>query len=229
MISYLGANANFGSGVTSLALSAYNQPAGELIVVSANTYDNATGVTVTSVTDTAGNTYLPVLSGSGYPNTAGRNGNFWYCENCVANAANVISVNYSAATTFCSIAAWHVTDGLTASSLDTTWANHMTVNSTSAPTSAITTAQANEAIFIMAWDLQMANTASSIDNGFTLNNGGIGGNQGEVASKQVSTTQTGLVVTLTLASSSTQDILAVGFKTATPVVAAKNVVVVIFN
>lgn len=60
-VTYLGSIGTQGSGVTSLSLPAHNQAAGNLIVVTMQTYENS-AQTVTGVADTAGNSYTQVLA-----------------------------------------------------------------------------------------------------------------------------------------------------------------------
>ena len=81
-----------GAGSTTIATAAFNLVAGRLVVVAAKS-EGAAG-TIDSVSDTAGNTYVP-LTGVSY--AAGGDGRtrLFYCLSATGNAANVVTVTYS--------------------------------------------------------------------------------------------------------------------------------------
>ena len=55
-------------------------------------------VSITAMTDTAGNTYAPADVGVGPPST-GDNLRVWYCANCLGHATNVVSTTFSGSPT----------------------------------------------------------------------------------------------------------------------------------
>lgn len=78
-----------GSNASTLASTAFSLPAGHLVTVAVKW---ETAAAVTSVTDTAGNTYT-----AGTPaddTTRGQHAQVFYCLSSTANAANVVSVNW---------------------------------------------------------------------------------------------------------------------------------------
>src|SRR6266498_1140915 len=85
-------NLNFAIGVTSLALPALSITLGNLIVAFSR---SAVGQTTTSVTDTIGNVYVKQLE----LNSINSVGALFTTISTGTNAANVITLNFSAATT----------------------------------------------------------------------------------------------------------------------------------
>lgn len=78
-----GQGANWtGSFVTTIATGAFAVGAGQFIVV----VQNDIGLAGTSITDTAGNTYIPAQASGGQP--------FWFAKNTLANAANVVTATF---------------------------------------------------------------------------------------------------------------------------------------
>jgi len=76
----------------SKALPAFNVPAGALVLVKLGTL-NTGGIT--SISDTAGNTYLTAISYN-YETM----GEIWYCLSSAAKTGNVITVNFSNGNTY---------------------------------------------------------------------------------------------------------------------------------
>lgn len=126
-------------GATSFALPAFPLLAGEGVVVFARWFRN-TSQNIVSVTDTAGNTYLQ----AGSPLVVGTTSlASYYCANARANAANVVTMTFSANTTFVDVTAAHVP---TLGALDTTGSGSAPVAATTV-TGSITTANPNELVF----------------------------------------------------------------------------------
>jgi len=136
-----------GGGSTACVLSAYNQPAGELIVVFSGVYKYGGG-TDSAPTDTALNTYLPMLAGSGYgPSSVWYN--VWYCANCNGSVANVIlqQPQYPAYNNYASFAAWHVSGADVSSPADASATSNVPPTGGVATSAAFTTTFADEVLF----------------------------------------------------------------------------------
>ena len=74
-------------------LSAYNQAAGNCIVIGTVSYTG--GGYATGVSDTANNMFVPVYAGTGYAGTGNMCCQIWYARNCLGNAANVVQIAYA--------------------------------------------------------------------------------------------------------------------------------------
>lgn len=89
-ISFVTGNAFFNAGSSSSnAFTALNVSSGDTIVVGSRT--GVPGSSVLSVTDTAGNVYRQ-LSGNYGSSTPTE---LWYCTNCLSNASNIVTINYT--------------------------------------------------------------------------------------------------------------------------------------
>lgn len=114
-VTYIGYGGQFGDNeyldiVVGAGHPSYNQPAGDLILVAVVSGGDANDADVQTVSDTAGNTYVPLLSGAGFAINGGSGGpfylNFWYVTNCLGNAANVITVEWNNDNTQGALMAW---------------------------------------------------------------------------------------------------------------------------
>ncbi len=92
------ANASSGAGVTSLALAATSLTGGNDIVIAVSIKD--TTVSVSSITDTAGNTYTLKSSVN---NSTDIRCEEWGAHNVTGNGSNIVTVNFSGST-ICAIA-----------------------------------------------------------------------------------------------------------------------------
>jgi hypothetical protein len=153
------------SGPSSAALTAAatSLTTGNAIIVGARFYDPTGTVTVSSVTDTAGNTYI-----QGPPKFASGTGEhlvIWHALNVTGHASNVVSVNLSAAVQFWGVVTAQYSGIATSSAYDTT-ATALNGGATMT-TGAFTTAQAEEVIFAVA---QVANTGQTwtAGSGYTI-------------------------------------------------------------
>lgn len=90
-------NAYNSGGSTSIALPSGNHTAGNLLVVLLSGWN---AETVSSVTDTAGNTYYWTGQRSPYTNTDSGFTEIWYAYNITGGASNVVTVNYSGTVTY---------------------------------------------------------------------------------------------------------------------------------
>ncbi len=181
-------------GNTSIALASYNQIGGHTIVVVTESYD-PTGH-VSSITDTAGNTYVGIFAGDGYTAGGSIHSQVWYAANCLSNAANIITVNYSTAHDYSTVAAYDLS-GATSIGPDARVTN--TGSSTAAASAAYTTTTADAVLIAFASTITATLAVSAVDSGFTLD-GTMTGNSttlSGVAHKVVTAIQTAQVVTFT--------------------------------
>lgn len=123
-----GADTSGGSSTTQAA-AAFNLAAGSLVIVGARSEGNGSGIT--SVSDTAGNTYT-ALTQQGSGSTKAR---LFYCLSASAHATNVVTVTYGNSCEYRAVAAQSYTYTGTASLVDEDGA---TGNSTSPVTPAMT-------------------------------------------------------------------------------------------
>ncbi len=182
------------AGNTSIAFPAYAQTAGHTIVVVTETYDPSGHIS--SITDTAGNTYTGIFAGDGFINGGSVHLQMWYISNCAGNAANVITINYSTAHDFSTAAAFDVS-GATAIGPDARVTN--SGSGAAAASAAYTTTIADAALFAMVSTVSGGLTATAVDSGFTFDGVGVGNgtNLTGFAHKVVTTIQTAQVVTFT--------------------------------
>lgn len=144
-----GTNREVGSDTT-IAASAFVCTTGNAIVVGVSNYN--TGQTVSSIADTAGNTYVR-LGNVESPDSSGRM-EMWLATNITGHAANVVTVTFDAGTTFRTIAAAEFTQIATASPLDQSTTVNISGTGTTHTTDATgTTVQADELIiaFYITW------------------------------------------------------------------------------
>jgi len=181
-------------GNTSISFAAFNQIAGRTIVVVTESYDPSGHIS--SISDTAGNTYVGIFAGDGFTNGGSIHSQIWYAANCASNAANVITVNYSTAHDYSTAAAYDVS-GATNIVPDAQVTN--SGNSAAAASGAYTTTIADAALFAMVSTVTGHLTATAVDSGFTFD-GVAQGNTTDLtgfAHKVVTTIQTAQVVTFT--------------------------------
>jgi len=191
---YIGSTGTPG-GNTSISFASYNQIAGHTIVVVTESYDPSGHVS--SISDTAGNTYVGIFAGDGFTNGGSIHSQIWYATNCASNAANVITVNYSTAHDYSTAAAYDLS-GATNIVPDAHVTN--SGNSAAAASGSYTTTVADAVLIVFGSTVSAQWSASAVDSGFTLDNGAIQGNATNltgVAHKVVTTIQTAQVVTYT--------------------------------
>ena len=131
-----------GTPVTSLANSAYNQKAGNCIVVICQSVPSGIGG-ASAITDTAGNTFTQIF-GSDIADANGGFANAFYCKNCKGNASNVTTWGSPwAGTTYGTFTVYDTSGADLASPLDI--ALSAVTASTSPAITGITSAIAHEA------------------------------------------------------------------------------------
>jgi hypothetical protein len=195
---FIGSTGTGNSGNTSISLGAYNQAAGNTIVVATELYDPSTsGNALSSITDTAGNTYTPVFAGHGFSSGGTLWDQIWVASNCLGNAANIVKANYTGTVNFSTMAAYDLGG---ASNIVLDVSNTNTGNGTAGASSAYTTSTANEVLIAFISTVSGGLTTTAVNSGYTLDNGTIQGNSTNltgIAHNVVNTLQTGAVVTFT--------------------------------
>ncbi len=188
--SSIGNNAATGTSIATAALSTTN---GNLIVVCIAAGAGGASETVTSVTDTATNTYVQ-FSGA----KAGTDGglcDIWYAKNITGNAANVVTANFSATLTLRAIHQLQYS-GLNLLTPEDTSAQNANANAGSIVSSSFTTITANEVIVAFG---QQANDGGTWtpDTGYTSRTATVNPNRcSNATDKIVSAVQTGVTVTM---------------------------------
>jgi len=156
---------NAGSASSITTTESPSVTAGNLIVVA--TRVNSVSVTVTSVTDTAGNTYTKINSTFTSSVTSFE---MWYAWNITGHAANFITANFSAAVGSRGILAVEFQGVLSSSDPLDTSAGAASVSSISTlVTGAYTTTEAEELLIMMAQE----ESASSIWQAYSVNHFGV--------------------------------------------------------
>jgi len=124
---------------------------------------------VTSVTDTAGNVFT-AIPGSLATNGSAPATQLWYVKNIVANAANVVTVALSVASTFTGLAVWEIAGADLAAPLDTSVAG-IAASGTTVTTSAFSTAKAKE--IALAFSTANGTNTFAAGGSYTLDAGNI--------------------------------------------------------
>ena len=136
------------SGTSAYQTSAQNVSAGNLLVVGVSMYAQ-TANNITSLQDTAGNSYTIVPGGTKFP--AGLPGigiALYYAKNCLGNAANKVQVNFTANQIYSSVFVWQVAGADTTAPFDAVGTGF---NASGSPvaTSAFSTLTANDIICML--------------------------------------------------------------------------------
>lgn len=157
---------NFGGGEdTSIAAAAFANTAGNAIVVGIRFADNDTTKTVTSVTDTAGNTY--VRAGTPLRQSSGTEMDVWYALNIASHASNVVTANFNNGVAYRAVLPHEYSGFATSGSLFDAEIDVTGTGGTLTTAASLTTAAANELIFAVF----------SLDStGVTWTAGSVGGN-----------------------------------------------------
>lgn len=142
-----------GPGASSLLAAATSLTAGNAIKATCRFYDPANVITVTSVTDTAGNTY--VSGGVRYRIATGEVLDVWYALNATGHVSNVVSMNLSTGAQFWGVVTEQVSGVALTSAQDASVAATGTVvpaggASATVTTSAFSTTQADEYLSLAA-------------------------------------------------------------------------------
>lgn len=125
---------------TSIAAPATSHTSGNLIVV-IGTCRGGDGTDITSITDTAGNTYTRI---TGTYNSFAGGIEIWYAKNITGNASNVVTINFNGSYSYRGIRVHQYSGCDTTSPLDQSAVG--TGTSTAPATASVTTTQANEVL-----------------------------------------------------------------------------------
>ncbi len=184
---------------TTIATPATSLTAGNLLVVTATSYD----VSISGVADTAGNTYTRITGAiTGSPQHI----DLWYAQNTLGNASNVVTVTFAQAASDRFVIAAQYSGLKTAGALDVSATG--VISDVSVTSGAYTTTQADELI--------VASVHSQIDNtwtpgsGFTLQ--ATGGAGFQYIDRIVSAIQTSQTASMTGSENSAKGIVVATFK-----------------
>lgn len=193
-----------GASQSGLDAAAANHTTGNLLVVNMRPYAPL-GQTVTSVTDTAGNTYSHVASASGSDFGVE---DVWYAKNITGNAANVVRANFSAPVSYVGINVCQYSGCDPTSPLDVTATGSSLAGSVTS--GAFTTTQADELIVANA-EVGGAFGSTWGVSGFTIR---VQDSQqvSIMADKIVSAIQTAATVTATVSTAGANCIVVATFK-----------------
>jgi hypothetical protein len=212
-------NSNYGGGTTTTpSADAFSVSAGNLIVA-AMRFPIITTESVTSVTDTAGNTYQ---AASGAADTTPGNDRIeiWYAMNTTANASNVITFHMSTGASFWSIVAAQYSGIATSSAFDAAASGEDGLGNTSVTSGAFSTAQADELIVGAAQSTGSGtwSAGTGLTNARVTDGDGIAG----LADKIVSATQSSVTATMTSTVTNSKSIAVATFKAAAAASGAHN-------
>jgi hypothetical protein len=149
---------------TTVIMPAMSNTTGNLIVVCACAI--ATGNPIIGVTDTAGNTYVPLTAIT--QTTTGLQ--YFYAKNITGNAANVVTVTWTITAGFRAAYAWEISGADIVNPLDQQIGGTGTTG-TSATSSAFTTTSANE-IILAAVSTNVVNETFSAGGVYVLDSAG---------------------------------------------------------
>ena len=162
--------ASGGGGASTLTTPTFSATTGNLIVVGIRTA--ASGESISSVSDTAGNTYTSIDSNT----TQDPHMRIYYAKNITGNASNAVTVTLSVSATFFWIQALEYSGCDTTAPLDI-HGNTTGTGTTDLTTSAFTTTNANEVVILWASQNNFATYSAhtdSLSNTWTLIAGNIG-------------------------------------------------------
>jgi hypothetical protein len=194
---------------TTIAASALNTAAGDLVVVVARAGSN---VTINSTADTAGNVYTPLTAQANGGNGGLR---LFYTLNATANAANVVTVTYSATNTFRFIYVWDIPVSGGLAKFDVEGGALSTSSVSTLTSSNFSTTGTDEIVLVAVTMGATSRTAAISQSGYSLdsssvNSGGFGGSaHGIFASPQAGTNVT---MTWTGGAAPSSEIVAGAFK-----------------
>jgi len=133
------------SGTTDDALPALTTTTGNTIIVASHVYNGPPSSPVTSITDTAGNTYTRCGAVEGFSSSASQE--MWVATNITGHASNVITIHRSAESGYPRISVAQYSGLATSGVCDASSTRNSTASSTThTSNSTATTAQANELV-----------------------------------------------------------------------------------
>jgi len=146
-VTKIGAGNGNGSNYT---IAAYNQAAGNCIVVGVETFSGTP-----TISDTAGNTYATAVTQT----ISGAKSTIFYAKNCLGNAANVITINTSSG--FSSAIAWDISGCDLTSPLSVTAVSTNSSAAATAYSQGFSTLTPNEAVIAFYAVVTSYNTATA--------------------------------------------------------------------
>lgn len=194
---------NSGSSITSKATASWSSTTGNLNVVCVRT----AGGTVSSITDTASNTYTNI---AGFA-PAGDRLEIWYAKNTTGNASNVVTANFSS-TNFVTVLVMEYSGADTSAPLDTS-ATSSSTTSTTVTSNSFTTTAANEVLVACA-QVASVSVAWSAGSGYTKRYPSSGNTVVIGEDNIVSSVQTGVTATATTTGANNKTIIVATFKDA---------------
>lgn len=187
---------------TTVAGSAMNQVTGHFNVVFVAWLDASNSINVTSVTDTAGNTYTPGVKN----NSNNTSSQMFYAKNLIAHASNVVTATFSSTTQYRSIIVADYSGVTIGTPLDVeaTVANGTNATITS---SSFSTSNPDDLIVVCS----TGSPAFSAGTGYTLRSSG---NYAALEDKNVSSVQSSVTATMTQTGSNSFNCHVMAFKDA---------------
>jgi hypothetical protein len=157
-----GSTGKSNAGATTLAAAAFAATTGNAIFVSIGCQSTKT---VSSIADTAGNTYSRAGQYISGVNTV----ELWFAQNITGNASNVVTVTYSGSATKRRVSVTQYSGCATSSIQDTGYAPAGNADTTSPKQStAATTASDNEVVIAAAYDVEDDTELLTASSGTTL-------------------------------------------------------------
>lgn len=181
-----------GSPVATIAAAAASHTAANCLAVSVSWY--AAGVTISSVTDTAGNTYTARtrVDVPGYDDRL----QIFYAYNISGNASNVVTATFSASAPYVAIAVEQYSGILTTGTpYDTEASGTDNLTTQTLTSGAFTTSQADELIYVALYAPNP--TSLTAGSGYTLRENLFNGSSAGVEDKIVASIQTSVTATAT--------------------------------
>jgi len=203
---------SFTPGAFPLTTTAISTTTGNLSVVGIRLNDG--GPAITSVTDTAGNTFNPIAGSFIRDNSSNNNTQLYYAINITGNASNVVSVNGTGTPSFSAVCAWEIAGADRSSPLDqVVTGDSATTTVTSSP---FTTTSANEIICAIGTGNNGGGQTFAAQSGYTFDgNVGPAGNLNSGAEHLiVSSIQTGVTTSMTASTTAPTVISVATFKQA---------------
>lgn len=198
-----------GGAISSAASDTHILIAGNLSAV-AFRWDSGSSQTITGVADTAGNTYTPC---SQMQDGAGSRLQWFYCSNCLGNAANIITANFDFTTDFVSIDRAQYSGILLTGAFDVEDVSGSATSGTPGAVSGSFSTNQTAELILAAAQVQATGGTWSAGSGYTLITQDAQGVAG-IEEMIVTTIQTGITATMNSTSSSSWCIAVATFRAA---------------
>jgi len=162
-----------GSDSSSWATGAFVATAGNLLVVAVSMYNPVSGTIPPTLTDTAGNSFTLIGTSPTSPTVSDGTPNIWffYSNNILGNAANVVTAHTAAgSSTFVEVVAWQMSAAATGNPVNTFQIGGGATASNAQSTAALTTTTANT-IVVAYGSLSNTGATYTAGTGYTLDMG----------------------------------------------------------